>query len=94
MRYITVTENEKEIKNNLNDMMKNHKSYRVRNRAMAIKMSLENRVTIPKLSKYFNVKQRAIYDWFNSFDKSGIMGLIEKKGRGRKRKTDVLLLDD
>jgi len=86
MRYITIIENKEEIKSNLNDMIKNHKSYRVRNRAMAIKMSIENRVTIPKLSEYFNVKQRAIYDWYNNFDKYGIMGLIEKKGRGRKRK--------
>ena len=37
MRYIEITKNEKEIKSNLNDMIKNHKSYRVRNRAMAIK---------------------------------------------------------
>jgi len=52
MRYITIIENKEEIKSNLNDMIKNHKSYRVRNRAMAIKMSIENRVTIPKLSEY------------------------------------------
>jgi transposase len=88
MRYITIIENEKEIKSNLDDMIKNHKRYRVRNRAMAIKMSIENRVTIPQLSEYFNVKQRAIYDWYNRFDKYGIMGLIEKKGRGRKRKIE------
>ena len=86
MRYITIIENEKEIKSNLSDMIKNHKSYRVRNRAMAIKMNVENKVTIPQLSKIFNVKQRAIYDWFNNFDNYGIIGLIEKKGRGRKRK--------
>ena len=86
MRYIEITENEKEIKSNLNDMIKNHKSYRVRNRAMAIKMNLEERITIPQLSKIFDVRQRAIYDWFNNFDKYGVIGLIEKKGRGRKRK--------
>jgi len=86
MRYINIIENEKELKSNLSDMIKNHKSHRVRNRAMAIKMSVENKVTIPQLSKFFDVKQRAIYDWYNRFDKYGIMGLIEKKGRGRKRK--------
>jgi len=88
MRYITIIENENELKSNLNDIIKNHKSYRVRNRAMAIKMSIENKITIPQLSKYFNVKKRAIYDWYNRFDKYGIIGLIDKKGRGRKRKIE------
>ena len=86
MRYIRIKEHKKEILDNLEDMIKNHKSYRTRNRALAIKMNIEHKVTIPQLSKYFNVRQRAIYDWFNNFDKYGIIGLIERKGRGRKRK--------
>ncbi len=86
MRYIEIKEQKEEIISNLEDMIKNHKNHRVRNRALAIKMNIENRVTIPELAKYFNVKQRAIYDWFNNFDKYSVLGLVEKKGRGRKRK--------
>ena len=86
MRYIRLKENREELINNLDELIKNHKSARVRNRATALKLNIKNRVTIPKLSEYFNVKKRAIYDWFNRFENLGIMGVIEKKGRGRKKK--------
>ncbi len=69
----------------MDEIIKNHKTSRVRNRAFAIKLNIEKKVTIAQLSEYFNVKKRAIYDWFDNFEKYGIMGVMEKKGRGRKR---------
>ena len=45
-------------------------------------MNIEQKEGIPKLAKIFEVKQRAIYDWF---DKYGVVGIMEKKGRGRKK---------
>lgn len=86
MRYIEIKiDNQDEILQELDEIIKHHKNHRTRNRAMAIKMNIEHKVSIPKLSKYFNVKKRAIYDWFNNFEEYGVRGLIEKEGRGRKR---------
>lgn len=89
MKYINITnDNKDKILNELDYLIKYHKNHRTRNRAMAIKMNIVNKVSIPKLSEYFNVKKRAIYDWFNNFEKYGANGLIEKDGRGRKRKLE------
>ena len=86
MRYINIETNDKDkILQELDDLIKHHKSHRTRNRAIAIKMNIEHKVNIPKLSEYFNVKKRAIYDWFNNFEEYGVEGLIEKEGRGRKK---------
>jgi len=86
MRYIDIaTKNEDKILEELEELIKHHKNYRTRNRAMAIKMNIKNKVSIPKLSEYFNVKKRAIYDWFNNFEIYGVEGLIEKEGRGRNK---------
>ena len=85
MRYVKVDKNRVEIISNLKDIIKNHSNSRTRNRALAIKMNIEQKEGIPKLAKIFEVKQRAIYDWFDRFDKYGIIGIMERNGRGRKK---------
>ena len=85
MRYLRLMKYKKEIISNLEDIIKNHKNARTRKRALAIKMNLKHQEEIPKLAKLLNVRQRAIYDWFDRFETYGIIGVMEKNGRGRKK---------
>ena len=56
----------------------------VRQRAHCIQLSYEG-YTIAKLMKVFQVSRNTIYNWFNDWDKYGLAGLYDRKGRGRKR---------
>lgn len=88
MRYIEIEENREQIIENLADLIKSHHNHRVRKRAMAIKLSLEKKISIPMIVEIVDVKNRAIYEWFDRFDSMGIIGLLENRGRGRKSKID------
>ena len=37
----------------------------------------------------FQVSRNTIYNWFNTWDKNGLVGLYDRKGRGRKHKFNI-----
>ena len=59
-------------------------NYRERNRAKCILLS-HNKYTVTQLSNIFSVKNNAILGWLNRWEKDGINGLFDKKGKGRKK---------
>lgn len=83
MRYIKKL-TEKEIKE-LSELVKDSKyNYQEKIRANCILLS-HKKYSIPKLSDIFDLTKISIYNWFNSWEKEGINGLYDKKGRGRKK---------
>lgn len=83
MRYIKKL-TEKEIKE-LSELVKDSKyNYQEKIRANCILLS-HKKYSISKLSDIFDLTKISIYNWFNSWEKEGINGLYDKKGRGRKK---------
>ena len=39
---------------------------------------------MPEFARFFTIRTRTIYDWFNRFESIGIVGLMILSGRGRK----------
>ncbi|MEO0968830.1 MAG: helix-turn-helix domain-containing protein [Cyanobacteria bacterium J06639_18] len=64
---------------------KESKYHQVRERALCIKLSYQ-RYEIKDLIQIFNVSRLTISNWLNSWDDQGLLGLYDKKGRGRKSK--------
>lgn len=55
----------------------------VRNRAKCINL-LESGWSIPQLVKIFGVSRKTIYNWLTKWEREGLPGLYNQKGRGRK----------
>ena len=62
---------------------KESKYYQVRRRALCIKLSFEGR-EIAELIKIFKVRRNTIYNWLNDWQKYNLLGLYNRKGRGRR----------
>lgn len=60
------------------------KFYQVRQRAHCIKLSYQG-YAIADLMKIFQVSRNTIYNWFNSWESSRLVGLYNKKGQGRQK---------
>jgi transposase len=60
------------------------KYYQVRQRAHCIQLSYEG-YKIAELIKIFKVSRNTIYNWFNSWESSGLVGLYNHPGQGRKK---------
>jgi len=85
-RYIKkLTEGEK---SSLEESYKHGKSPVTRRKCQAILLSNKGQ-TVQELAILYEVKTRTIYEWFNSWEKAGIKGLIIKSGRGRKPKLQL-----
>ena len=69
----------------LERIYKQSKHHQVRQRAQCIKLSYEG-YKIQDLMRIFNVSRLTITNWFNDWDDKGLVGLYDKKGRGRKSK--------
>ena len=67
----------------LKRIYKASKYYQVRQRAHCIRLSYEGK-KIEELMQIFGVSRNTIYNWFNHWDKFGLPGLYNEKGRGRK----------
>jgi len=81
MRYIkTVTDNQRL---ELEQAHKQSKSHQLRNRCQCILLSNQG-YTVGTLAKLFKVSKLSIYKWFSRFEKAGVEGLKNQKGRGRK----------
>ncbi len=62
---------------------KESKYYQVRRRALCIRLSFEG-YKIAQLVKIFKVSINTIYNWLNDWEKYNLVGLYNRKGRGRK----------
>lgn len=69
----------------LERIYKQSQYHQVRQRAQCIKLSYE-RYEIKDLMRIFQVSRLTIYNWFNDWEEKGLVGLYDKKGRGRKSK--------
>ncbi len=67
----------------LSRIYRESKSYQVRQRAHCITLSYQ-RYKIAELISIFRVSRNTIYNWLNSWEKNGLAGLYNEKGRGRK----------
>lgn len=81
MRYIEKLS--EEVGTALRQGHKQGKSHQFRNRCQAILLS-EQGYAVGQLSEMFQVSKLSIYKWFNRFEASGIAGLKNQAGRGRK----------
>jgi len=81
MRYI---ENlNEETRSALHQGHKHGKGHQFRNRCQAILLS-EQGYTVAQLAAMFQVSNLSIYKWFNRFEASGVAGLKNQSGRGRR----------
>lgn len=69
----------------LERIYKQSKYDHVRRRAKCIKLSYEG-YKINDLTKIFNVTRITILNWLNDWDDFSLIGLYDRKGRGRKAK--------
>lgn len=58
--------------------------HQVRQRAYFLILA-DQGVKVEELMKIFKISYRTIYNWINRWESSGIVGLYNKPGRGRKR---------
>lgn len=79
-RYIQLTMAEQEM---LQEGYRNHPSHRVRERCQCLLLSSQGK-SVPELTEIFSVLPLTIYTWMNRWEKDGIMGVLDQKGRGRK----------
>ena len=81
MRYIkTITDKQKQA---LEKVHKDSQSYQERNRCQCILLSNQG-YQVQALASIFKVSELSIYKWFDRFEKSGVEGLKNQKGKGRK----------
>lgn len=62
---------------------KQSKSHQVRQRANCIILRYQG-FSLPQLTQIFRVSRKTLYNWFNRWEKQGLIGLYNQKGRGRK----------
>ena len=83
MRYIkSLTQETLKI---LKRIEKESKHHQVRKRALCIQLSYEG-WKIKELIKILKVSRNTIYNWFNDWEQEQLIGLYNRKGRGRKSK--------
>jgi transposase len=80
MRFVKLTEAELLT---LQEGHKNGSKFQFRNRCQCLIFSHQGR-TVSELAQFFEVSKITIYSWFDRWEESGIIGLIDKAGRGRK----------
>jgi transposase len=80
MRFVKLSEAE------LITLQEGHKrgsQFQFRNRCQCLVFSHQGR-TVPELAKFFEINPITIYGWFDRWEKEGLVGLMNKPGRGRK----------
>lgn len=80
MRFVKLTEAEVAT---LQEGHKNHLQFQFRNRCQSLVLSHQG-MTVAQLSKFFEVSEITIYSWFERWARKGLIGLMNKPGRGRK----------
>lgn len=80
MRFVKLTEAE------LKTLQEGHKrgsQFQFRNRCLCLILSSQGK-SVTELTQFFEVSRITIYSWLDAWDKHGIVGLMNKPGRGRK----------
>ena len=72
----------------LKRIYKQSKYYQVRQRAHCIQLSYQG-YKIDELMRIFQVSRNPIYNWFNNWENSCLVGLYDRPGRGRKTLCDI-----
>lgn len=80
MRFVKLVEAELVT---LQEGHKNSLKFQFRNRCQCLVFSHQGK-TVSELARFFEVSKITIYGWFDRWEKSGICGLMDKPGRGRK----------
>lgn len=80
MRFVKLSEAELIT---LQEGHKNSSKFQFRNRCQCLVFSHQGS-TVSELAQFFEVSKITIYGWFDRWEKSGICGLMDKPGRGRK----------
>jgi transposase len=80
MRFVKLTEPELAT---LQEGHKNGSQFQFRNRCFCLILSSQG-TTVTELTKFFEISRVTIYAWFDSWEKSGIGGLMNRPGQGRK----------
>jgi transposase len=80
MRFVKLTEAELVT---LQEGHKNGSQFQFRNRCQCLIFSSQGR-TIPELAQFFEVSRITIYQWLDRWESQGLVGLMNKPGRGRK----------
>lgn len=80
MRFVKLTEAELKT---LQEGHKNGSQFQFRNRCQCLMLSNQGK-SVSELTEFFEVSRITIYSWLDSWDTSGIVGLMNKPGRGRK----------
>lgn len=80
MRFIKLTGAELKT---LQEGHKNGSQFQFRNRCFCLILSSQGK-SVPELTQFFEVSPITIYSWFDAWETSGITGLMNKPGRGRK----------
>ncbi len=80
MRFVQLTESELIT---LQEGHKNGSQFQFRNRCQCLILSNQGK-TVSELAQFFEVSNITIYGWFDGWEKNGIVGLMNKPGRGRK----------
>lgn len=80
MRFVKLSEAELVT---LQEGHKNGSQFQFRNRCFCLILSSQGK-SVPELTQFFEVSRITIYSWLDAWDKHGIVGLMNKPGRGRK----------
>lgn len=80
MRFVKLTKAELVT---LQEGHKNGFQFQFRNRCQCLVLSHQG-WTVPELALFFEVSRITIYGWFERWETGGIVGLLNKPGRGRK----------
>ena len=67
----------------LRERHKNSSQFQFRNRCFCLILSGQGK-TVRELAQFFEVSRITIYSWFDAWETSGIAGLMNRKGQGRK----------
>jgi transposase len=81
MRYISPLSAEE--KKTLEEGCRNHEKHHFRNRCRSVLMSGEG-ISVPEIARFFKIRTRTVYTWFDRWETAGISGLMILPGRGRR----------
>ncbi len=80
MRFVKLTEPELKT---LQEGYKNGSQFQFRNRCFCLILSHQGK-SVTELTQFFEVSKITIYSWFDNWETSGLTGLMNRKGQGRK----------
>lgn len=80
MRFIKLSESEITT---LQEGHKNGSQFQFRNRCFCLILSSQGK-SVTELTQFFEISRITVYAWFDTWEKNGIVGLMNKPGQGRK----------